>query len=242
MAKDKTTFGFNKADASELITLLGGGDQSYREGKARFPLQKRVPSGALLGVTPLGGVPAALSSAPFAFGSATCNLVDPATGALTGSTKTFYNIVNKQIAGSVLVKAEQTGPIYIIDVASCPVTAPTGPVFPVPPPPLTPTSYDLTVGIGSGWYGYESGNYGGISPGTTPGGATISDFRVESGTGNFILGVSGQDAGVSAFQIKLSIFAAFNAAWDGSAYTANVPGLDAYLAGLPSDTLNMVGV
>ena len=33
---DNTTYGFNKADADELITVLGGEDKTYREGRPRY--------------------------------------------------------------------------------------------------------------------------------------------------------------------------------------------------------------
>lgn len=35
MPQDEHTYGFNKADAGELVQLIGGGDREYTEGRVR---------------------------------------------------------------------------------------------------------------------------------------------------------------------------------------------------------------
>lgn len=82
-----------------------------------------IPSGTtsdcILAKTPSGGIPACTGTGPYTFGSAICTIVGD-DGVVGTATETIKNIVNKVIAGNVIIKAEKVGSIYVVDVASCP--------------------------------------------------------------------------------------------------------------------------
>lgn len=90
-----------------LILIRGGGEEN---GENAITIK-----------TPEGGIPACTGSGPYAYGSATCKLVTTSggTGTVTTTDQVVYNIVNQEIAGSVIGKAELVDGSYIIDVASC---------------------------------------------------------------------------------------------------------------------------
>lgn len=79
----------------------------------------RAPRGdAVLAKTPMGGIPAATGAGPYTWGSASCTRVGT-DGVVASGTVTIKNIVNRAIAGNVVVKASRVGDIYVVDVASC---------------------------------------------------------------------------------------------------------------------------
>lgn len=93
-----------------LILIRGGGEEN---GENAITIK-----------TPEGGIPACTGSGPYAYGSATCKLVTTSggTGTVTEMEQIVYNIVNQEIDGNVVGKAELVNGSYIIDVASCGVT------------------------------------------------------------------------------------------------------------------------
>lgn len=79
----------------------------------------RAPRGdAVLAKTPMGGIPAATGAGPYTWGSASCTRVGT-DGVVGSTTVTIKNIVNRAIAGNVVVKASRVGNVYVVDVASC---------------------------------------------------------------------------------------------------------------------------
>lgn len=83
-------------------------------------------SDAGLAVTPGGGIPARTGeSAPYSWGAATCNLIDPATGNFYSPNRdeVIRNMVPVAIEGGRLIQLKSIGGIYFIDVDSCPVDA-----------------------------------------------------------------------------------------------------------------------
>ena len=66
MVRDKSTYGFSKSDAAELIQLIGSTDRSYREGLVRGSGGAKVK----LCQTPGGGLAARSGTT---LGSATCD-------------------------------------------------------------------------------------------------------------------------------------------------------------------------
>ena len=114
MAQDEHTYGFSKADASDIAQLIGNGDGEYREGGVRGGGGGR----DRLFKTPGGGIPAATGTGPYSFGSATCTFVSDA-GVVGTDTVVIKNIVNQAIAANVVIKAAKVGTIWVVDVASC---------------------------------------------------------------------------------------------------------------------------
>ena len=99
MATDDTTYGFEKQDALALLRHVGGGDETYQEGRPRGGGNRD-----RLFKTPGGGIPAASGSGPYTFGSAACTPVSLA-GVVGSGTVTITNVVNQAIAANVVIKA-----------------------------------------------------------------------------------------------------------------------------------------
>lgn len=113
-SRDEQVFGFNAADADELIQLIGSKDETHLEGRVRG-------GGGLQSIlikTPGGGIAAATGTGPYTFGSATCTVVGD-DGVVGTATVMVRNIVNDAVAGNVIGKASKVGDIWVIDVASC---------------------------------------------------------------------------------------------------------------------------
>lgn len=96
---------------------LGECEYSYREGNWQVTSFRR-RGDSILAKTPYGGIPACSGSGPYTFGAADCTVVKP-DGTLSAETQSIKNIVNMAIAGSVLIKADPVGDVYVVDVASC---------------------------------------------------------------------------------------------------------------------------
>ncbi len=96
---------------------LGECEYSYREENWQITAFRR-RGDSILAKTPYGGIPACSGTGPYTFGSADCTVVKP-DGTLSSETQTIKNIVDQAIAGSVLIKADPVGDIYVVDVASC---------------------------------------------------------------------------------------------------------------------------
>ena len=127
---------FTYTDGHTHVDIVGGALTSGTSGKGIIlsaPEEAGKPglilirgggggeSAAITIKTPEGGIPACTGSGPYTYGSATCKLVTTSggTGTLTDTDQVVYNIVNQEIAGNVLAKAELVTGSYIIDVASC---------------------------------------------------------------------------------------------------------------------------
>lgn len=77
---------------------------------------------AMLIQTPSSGISGKTStSPPFGFGSALCRVVDPSTETLVSPAQyiTVKNVVDQDIAGNAVGKAEMVGGVWILDLASC---------------------------------------------------------------------------------------------------------------------------
>lgn len=96
---------------------LGECEYSYREENWQITTFRR-RGDSILAKTPYGGIPACSGTGPYTFGSADCTVVKP-DGTLSSETQTIKNIVDQAIAGSVLIKADPVGDVYVVDVASC---------------------------------------------------------------------------------------------------------------------------
>lgn len=96
---------------------VGECEYSYRDGNWHI-VSFRHRGDSILAKTPSTGIPACSSGPPYTFGSEECTVVKP-DGTLSGESKTIKNIVNKAIAGNVIIKADLVGDIYVVDVASC---------------------------------------------------------------------------------------------------------------------------
>jgi len=116
MAKDNTTYGFNKADAEELITHLGTREETYREGKPRGGGAGGSVVCAFL--APAGGIPARVAAT---LGSATCTKLTIAGGtrATTAATYTVYNDFTSAVAGSVDIFAARVNGIWVAIAEDC---------------------------------------------------------------------------------------------------------------------------
>lgn len=114
MAKDEATYGFNRADAQELTTLIGGGDREYTEGVVRG-------SGLRLAVfvSPGGGIPARSGAT---LGSATCTRYTVAGGtrASTSQTATVYNDFGTAIGASRDIIAGFIDGVWVVMSEDCP--------------------------------------------------------------------------------------------------------------------------
>lgn len=102
MAKDNTTYGFNKADAEELLQVIGGTDETYIEGKIRGGGDGG--SSSIMVLTPGGGIAARSGTT---CSSATCTEYKLVSGTLTTNTNTIevYNIWPVAIPESYYIMA-----------------------------------------------------------------------------------------------------------------------------------------
>lgn len=127
---------FDYTDGHTHVDIVGGALTSGTSGKGIIlsaPEEAGKPglilirgggggdSDAITIKTPEGGIPACTGTGPWNYGSATCKIVTTSagTGTLTSTDQVVYNIVNQEIAGNVIGKAELVSGSYIIDVASC---------------------------------------------------------------------------------------------------------------------------
>lgn len=116
MARDETTYGFNKHDAESLLRHVGGGDGEYIEGRVRGG---NVAAGTIAAfVTPGGGI-AARSGATL--GSATCTrlTLSGGTRATTSTTLTVYNDFLSAVGGSVDIMAATIDGIWVVIAEDC---------------------------------------------------------------------------------------------------------------------------
>ncbi len=88
MAQDEHTYGFSKADASDLAQMIGNGDGEYREGGVRGG--GGGGSAGKIFLTPGGGIAARVGTS---VSSATCTMYKFVGGTLTTDTTTaaVYN-------------------------------------------------------------------------------------------------------------------------------------------------------
>lgn len=116
MAKDNTTYGFNKPDAEELLQVIGGADETYIEGKIRGGGSQ---GSSAVFVTPVGGIAARSGSA---LGSAVCTryTVTGGTRASASETQTVYNDFTTAINASTDVIATRINGIWVVVAEDCP--------------------------------------------------------------------------------------------------------------------------
>lgn len=93
--------------------IIGALTGSY--GRNDYP---GAASGCILAKTPSGGIPACTGTGPYTFGSAECTIVGD-DGVVGTDTEIVKNIVNLDIDGDVIIKAERVGSIWVVDVAGC---------------------------------------------------------------------------------------------------------------------------
>lgn len=117
MARDETTYGFNKHDAESLLRHVGGGDSEYLEGKVRGGSNASAATIAAF-VTPGGGIAARSGST---LGSATCTrlTLSGGTRATTTTTVTVYNNFLSAVGASVDIKAAQIDGIWVVLAEDC---------------------------------------------------------------------------------------------------------------------------
>lgn len=112
-------WGFRDKETADRVIALVKPPQEIYAGRTQRTRQPRIMGGgSILALTPPGGIPAMTGSGPFTWGSATCTLVSE-DGIVGAETQVVKNIVNQAIAGSVVIKANRVGSIFIVDVASC---------------------------------------------------------------------------------------------------------------------------
>lgn len=111
--QDEHTYGFSKADAQDIVQLIGGDDHEYLEGKARGS-----SNSTKLFLTPGGGI-AARSGATL--GSATCTMLSIAGGtrSTTSTSFTVYNDFLTAITGSVDIIATKVDGVWVVFAEDC---------------------------------------------------------------------------------------------------------------------------
>jgi hypothetical protein len=110
--QDESTYGFSKADASELIQSIGGSEETYREGLVR------ARGKSLVCITGGSGIAARSGTT---VSSATCTIVNRSGSTIStgSSTITVYNLSTTAVGNSVYIVAEPTNIGYVAVWEDC---------------------------------------------------------------------------------------------------------------------------
>jgi len=112
-APDEATYGFSKADAGDLVQLIGNVDGEHPEGRVRGGNSQIKHFAA-----PVGGIPARSGST---LGSATCTLLTIAGGtrAGTSTSHTVYNNFTSAVGASADIVAARINGIWSVIAEDC---------------------------------------------------------------------------------------------------------------------------
>lgn len=113
MARDTKTYGFNAADADDLLQLIGGKDSEHVEGKVRG--QKSIEVAAFSA----GSGIAAISGSTLGSASCTKLTVTSGTRASTGSSETVYNLFTSAIGSGNDIIAIKINGIWVAIAEDC---------------------------------------------------------------------------------------------------------------------------
>lgn len=110
--KDENTYGFVKADADALVSMIGMGEE---ETPTRPPRQVM----AIIIQTPAGGIPARVGTT---VGKADCTIYRITSADVLESTGVEVSVVNlaaSAVAGSVYGQAKRAAGRWVIDYEEC---------------------------------------------------------------------------------------------------------------------------
>jgi hypothetical protein len=112
MAKDESTYGFNKDDATSLIASINSPATSYSEGGSSTGLAARVFE------TPGGGITARSGTT---LGTGTCTHFRIAGGVLatSGDTYVVRNLGTEAVPGNIYIQAVRIEGIWVANWEQC---------------------------------------------------------------------------------------------------------------------------
>lgn len=110
---DESTYGFSKDDATDILAMVGNGDSGFSE------MRPRGSNGAIIILTPSGGIPA---RSGMSLGSAVCDtytITDTNEMTPTGMSVTVLNMTATPVEGDAYGQAKKISGKWVVDVEEC---------------------------------------------------------------------------------------------------------------------------